>query len=48
MSKVIICRDCLNPVTMSSGHTSVDIGSSVNLESVDKFYYLGNVLSDAY
>ena len=31
-----ICRGCLNPV-ISTGHTSVDIGASANLEVVDKF-----------
>jgi len=34
----------LNPV-ISTGHTSVDIGASVNLEVVDKFCYLGDMLS---
>jgi len=34
----------LNPVT-STGHTSVDIGASANREIVDKFYYLGDMLS---
>jgi len=39
MSKVMksfICRGCLNPVT-SAGRTSVHIGASGKLESVDKF-----------
>jgi len=49
MSKVMksyICRGCLNPVT-STGHTSVDIRVSANLELrvVDKICYLGNMLS---
>jgi len=47
MSKVMksfICRDCLNSVT-STGCTSVDIGASANLELVDKFCYLGDMLS---
>jgi len=39
-----ICRGCSNPVT-STGHTSVDIGASANMEVVDKFCYLGNMLS---
>jgi len=39
-----ICRVCSNPV-ISTGHTSVDIGASVNLEVVDKFCYLGDMLS---
>ena len=30
-----ICRGCSNPV-ISTGHTSVDIGASANLEVVDK------------
>jgi len=29
----------------SIGHTSVDIGASANLELVDKFCYLGDMLS---
>jgi len=39
-----ICRGCSNPV-ISTGHTSVDIGASGNLEVVDKFCYLGDMLS---
>ena len=35
-----ICRGCLNPV-ITTGHTSVDIGASANLEVVDKFCFLG-------
>jgi len=35
---------CLNPIT-GTGHTSVDIDASANLEFVDKFWYLGNMLS---
>ena len=27
------------------GHTNVDIGASANLEVVDKFCYLGDILS---
>ena len=42
--KSFICRGCLNPAT-STGHTSVDIGVSENLELVDKFCYLGGMLS---
>jgi len=42
--KSFICRDYLNPV-ISTGHTSVDIGVSANLEVVDKFCYLGDMLS---
>jgi len=37
-----ICRGCWNPVI---SHTSVDIGASANLEVVDKFCYLGDMLS---
>ena len=47
MSKVIKSfRGCLNPVG-STGHTSVDtsIGVSANPELVDKFCYLGDMLS---
>jgi len=40
----VTCKGCLNPVT-SAGHTSVDIGASANLELVDKFCYLGDMLS---
>jgi len=39
-----ICRGCSNPV-ISTGHTSVDIGVSANLEVVDKFCYLSDMLS---
>ena len=39
-----ICRSCSNPV-ISTGHTCVDIGASANLEVLDKFCYLGDVLS---
>jgi len=37
-------RGCSNPV-ISTGHTSVDIGASANLEVVGKFCYLGDMLS---
>jgi len=39
-----VCRGCVNPVT-GTGHTSVDIGGDANLELVDKFCYLGVMLS---
>ena len=39
-----ICRGCSNPV-ISTGHTSVDIGASANLGVVEKFCYLGDMLS---
>ena len=42
--KSFICRGCSNLV-ISTGHTSVDIGASANLEVVDKFCYLGDMLS---
>jgi len=42
--KSFICRGCVNPVT-GSGRTSVDIGGDANLELVDKFCYLGDMLS---
>jgi len=44
MAKSFICSGCLNPVT-SASRTSVDIGASARLELVDKFCYLGDVLS---
>jgi len=44
VAKSFVCRGCLNPVT-SAGRTSVDIGASVMLELVDKFCYLGDMLS---
>jgi len=34
----------VNPVT-GTGHTSVDIDVNANLELVDKFCYLGDMLS---
>ena len=42
--KSFICKGCLDPVT-SAGHTSVDIGTSANLELVDMFYYLDDMLT---
>ena len=44
VAKSFICSVCLNPLT-SAGRTSVDIGSSAKLELVDKFCYLGDMLS---
>ena len=41
VAKSFICRGCLNPVT-SAGRT---IGDSAKLELVDKFCYLGDMLS---
>jgi len=46
MSKVMksfICRGFVFPVT-GTGRTSIDIGVSANLELVDKFCYLGDIL----
>ena len=44
VTKSFIGRGCLNLV-ISAGHTSVDIGASEKLELVDKFCYLGDILS---
>ena len=44
VAKSFICSGSLNPVT-SAGRTSVDIGASAKLELVDKFCYLGDMLS---
>jgi len=42
--KSFICRGCSNPV-ISTGRSCVDIGASANLEVVDKFCYLGDMVS---
>jgi len=42
--KSFIYSSCSNPV-ISTGHTSVDIGASANLEVVDNFCYLDDMLS---
>jgi len=42
--KTVVCRGCVNPVT-GTGCTSVGIGVNANLELVDKFCYLGDMLS---
>jgi len=42
--KTFISRDCVIPVT-GTGRTSVDISVNANLELVDKFFYLGEILS---
>jgi len=42
--KSFICRSCMNPVT-GKGHTCIDIGGDANLEPVDKFCYLRDMLS---
>ena len=44
MMKTFVCRGCKTPVT-GRGHTSVDVGGDANLELVDKFCYLGDMLS---
>jgi len=41
--KTFICRGCVIPVT-GTIHTSVDIGVNANLELVDMFCYLGDML----
>jgi len=45
VAKSFICRGCLKPVS-SAGRTSVDTGASAKLELVDKFCYLGDMLSE--
>jgi len=42
--KAFVCRGCVNPLTVT-GCTSVDIGVNANLELVDKFCYLGDMLN---
>jgi len=42
--KTFVCRGCENPLT-GAGCTNVDIGINANLELVDKFCYLGDMLS---
>jgi len=42
--KTFICRGCMIPVT-GTGGTSVDIVVNANLELVNKFCYLGDMLS---
>ena len=42
--KTFICRGCVIAVT-GTGCTSPDIGVSANLQLVDKFCYLGDMLS---
>ena len=44
MIKTFVCTGCKNPVT-STGCTSVDIGVNANLEVVDKFCHLADMLS---
>jgi len=42
--QTFVSRGCVNPVT-GTGCTSVDIGVSANVALVDKFCYLGDMLS---
>jgi len=42
--QTFVCRGCVNPIT-GTGCTSVDISVSANLELLDKFCYLGDMLS---
>jgi len=42
--KIFVCKGGVNSVT-GTGRTSVGTGLSVNLELVDKFCYLGDMLS---
>jgi len=43
--KTFVCRGCMNPVTGTGACTSVNIDVNANLELVDKFCYLGDMLS---
>jgi len=43
--KTFVCRGCVNPVTGSRSTGVVDIGVNANLELVDKFCYLCDMLS---
>jgi len=43
MPGTFICRGWMNSVT-GTGHTCVDIGVNANLELMDKFCYLGDML----
>jgi len=42
--KTFIFRGCMNPIT-GTGCTNVDIRVNANVELVDKFCYLGDMLS---
>jgi len=39
-----VCRGCVNPVA-GAGRASVDVNGDAGLELVDKFCYLGDMLS---
>jgi len=44
--KTCVCKGCVNPVSgRPTGCTSIDTGVNANLKLVDKFCYLGNMLS---
>jgi len=43
LMKSFVCRGCMNPVTCTA-HTSVDISDNANLELVNKFCYIGDML----
>ena len=44
--KSFVCRGCLYPVGLTGiGCTNVDNGVKANLELMDKFCYLGDMLS---
>jgi len=42
--KTSICRGCVNPVT-GTVHTSIDVGVNANLVLMEKFCYLGDMLT---
>ena len=42
--KTFVYTGCMNPLTRT-GRTNVDIGDNANLELVDKFCYIGDMLS---
>jgi len=42
--KSFVYRDCVNPV-IGTGNTNVDIGVNANLDLVDKFCYLADMLT---
>jgi len=44
VTNTFVCRSCLNPITGIECR-SADIGVNANLELVDKFCYLGDMLS---
>jgi len=44
LAHILVCTGYSSPV-ISTGRASVDIGASANLEVVDKFCYLGDMLS---